>query len=260
MDFIFANSRSWSNLVFFERIFSKRFTVFHDDWIFVGNFKLYASTDYDKKGIGIVTLFENDIAFVKFQGMSVIGKVSLFFTRQIFEKSDFINVGFGKLVVFLDDFLHGLLKYLMLNAKELTMFQSLDRCGSGGCINEGKFSKALSRSHYFDVFFLVVKLDSNSSFSDDKEHCCSFALFENVLVGIGLAQFKILKKIFPLYRGESVKEVMISYEVFGQLHIAVWELDLEFGNVFQIEFLDGDSLIDFSLFFYSVFSAKRLRL
>lgn len=53
---------------------------------------------------------------------------------------------------------------------------------------------------------------------------------------------------------------MISYEVFGQLHIAVWELDLEFGNVFQIEFLDGDSLIDFSLFFYSVFSAKRLRL
>jgi hypothetical protein len=109
----------------------------------------------------------------------------------------------------------------MLNAKKLTMFQSLDRCRSGGCINEGKFSKALSRSHYFDFFFLVVKLNSNSSFSDDKEHGRSFTLFENVLVGIGLAQFKILKKIFPLYRGESVKEVMISYEVFGQLHIVV---------------------------------------
>lgn len=52
---------------------------------------------------------------------------------------------------------------------------------------------------------------------------------------------------------------MIRDEIFGEFHVMVSELHFEFGDILEIELLNGDSFIDFSLFFDSVFSAKGLR-
>jgi hypothetical protein len=49
---------------------------------------------------------------------------------------------------------------------------------------------------------------------------------------------------------------VIGDEVFSNLYILVSELHLKLVDVLEIELLDGDSLIDFSLLFNSVFSAK----
>lgn len=80
------------------------------------NVQFHASTDNYKKGISIIALFENYVTFVKLQGMRMICEICFFFAGQVFKESDFINVGFSKLVVFLNDLLHGLLEYLMRDA------------------------------------------------------------------------------------------------------------------------------------------------
>ena len=51
---------------------------------------------------------------------------------------------------------------------------------------------------------------------------------------------------------------MIGDEIFSKLHIVIIEFHLKFENVLEIELLDGNSLIDFSLFLDSVFSTKWL--
>ena len=57
----------------------------------------------------------------------MIGEVGFFFTGQVLEEFNFIDIRLCQLIVFLDDLLHGLLKYLMGDAKELAVFQTLDR-------------------------------------------------------------------------------------------------------------------------------------
>lgn len=151
------------------------------------NVQLDASTDNYEKWIGIIALLKNYVAFVELEGMGVIRKIGFLFTGQVFKESNFIDVGFGELIIFLDDLLDGLLEYLMRDAQKFAVFYCLDwrwsRCG----INESQFSETFSGAKDFHVFFLIIELDANWSFSDDKEHRGSFALFKNVLVRFCLA-------------------------------------------------------------------------
>ena len=87
------------------------------------NLKFDASTDDDKERIGIIALFENDIAFVELERVSVISKVCFLLARQVLEKSDLVDIRLCELVVFLDYFLHGFLEDLVRNTQEFAMLK-----------------------------------------------------------------------------------------------------------------------------------------
>ncbi len=187
MSLIFTNSSSWSDLVFLKGVLSKRFTVFHDDWVFMRNIHFHTSTNDYEKWIRIISFLKYNIAFVELEGMCMICKISFFFTGKVFKQSNFIDVGFRELIVFLYNLLHGLLEYLMRDTQKFAVLQRPDWRWSGCSINQGQFSETLSRAKYLNIFLLVVELDSNRPFSNYKKHSSSFPLLKNVLIRISLA-------------------------------------------------------------------------
>jgi hypothetical protein len=68
-----------------------------------------------------------------------------------------------------------------------------------------------------------------------------------------------MKEVFPLKSRKPVKKVVIRDEILGEFHVVVSKFHFEFSDILEIELLDSDSFIDFSLFFDSVFSVKGLR-
>lgn len=135
MNLIFANRSSWSDLIFFERILSKRFSIFHDNGIFVRNLKFNTSTYDNEKWIGIISFFEDNVPLIEFKRMSVISEIGFLFACQVFKESDLINVWLCQLIIFFYDLLHRFFEDLMRNTKKFTMLLSFHRCRTRSCVN-----------------------------------------------------------------------------------------------------------------------------